>query len=138
MADGELKGTVMVVDDDESLRDIVARALRDEGYQVVKAMDGQDALDLIARRKFDLVFLDIRMPGFHGQDVLTLIKSTKPEIPVVMLTAVTEQESEDEAIRRGANAYLRKPCNLEDIVKVAREFLDSGGPAVESAGETRP
>ncbi|MFO8010462.1 MAG: response regulator [Dehalococcoidia bacterium] len=123
MEDNQTKGTILVVDDDHSVREIVSIALRDAGYLPVMAMDGKDALELTSRRQFDLMFLDMKMPGFHGQDILTLMKAARPEMPIVMLTAVVDQEAEDEAFQRGATAYLKKPCNLKDIVETAEAVL---------------
>ncbi len=137
------KGTIIVVDDDHSVREIVSIALRDAGYLPVMAMDGKDALELTSRRQFDLMFLDMKMPGFHGQDILTLMKAARPDMPIVMLTAVMEQEAEDEAFRRGAAAYLRKPCNLKDIVDVAGRVIadntdGSNIPSVAEEQESTP
>ncbi len=124
MAENKTNGTILVVDDEESVRAIVSIALKNAGYSVVSAVDGKEALELISRRKFDLVFLDVRMPGFNGHDILTLMRASCPQMPVVMLTAVIDKEIEAESIRRGASAYLKKPCALKDIVATAKQELE--------------
>ena len=80
MAEDKTKGTIMVVDDEQSVRDLVAITLKKGGYTVVTATDGKDALQSISHRKFEMVFLDIRMPGFNGHDILTLMKVARPEM----------------------------------------------------------
>lgn len=117
---------ILVVDDDDSVRHGVARALREEGYEVATAADGQDALDMAAVRSFDLVFLDIMMPGMDGLNVLSLMSARHPGTPVVMLTALQHPESESEAISREAFSYITKPCRLSEIIGTAQDLL---GPA---------
>ncbi|MBT4511990.1 MAG: response regulator [Chloroflexi bacterium] len=113
----------MVVDDDQSVRDIVARALRSEGYDVITAANGRDALERTSRRSFDLVFLDIRMPGLHGLDVLTLMTAGRPTTPVVILTGQADSDTEERAAQLGAFAYLKKPCSVREIVEVAERLI---------------
>jgi DNA-binding NtrC family response regulator len=123
MNDAEAKKSIIVVDDDPSIRDVINIALKEEGYDVIKSYDGRHALELTARRRFDLMFLDIRMPGFNGQDILILMKAARPEMPVVMLTAVIDPEVESYCLQQGASAFLRKPCDLQDVVNAAKNVL---------------
>jgi len=113
----------MVVDDNASIREIIARALREEGYTVVTARDGFDALNKTAKRTFDLVFLDISLPGQSGLDVLSKLNSIHPLTPVIILTAVQDVAYEKVAMRRQAVAYLRKPCGVGEITEMANRML---------------
>ncbi len=117
------KGFILVVDDEESVREVVSEALDDAGYIVDTAGSGWEALDLLSGANFDLMFLDIKMPGMSGQQVMDRVKIERPKLPVVMLTAVTSRGSEDEFRQRGAVDYLRKPCSMETVVATADRIL---------------
>lgn len=117
------KGNVIVVDDDESVRDVVARALREEGYEVITAANGRAALEYTARKSFDLVFLDLMMPGMHGLDVLTLMTTGRPSTPVVILTGAEGPTLEVDAAELGAFAYVKKPCRIGEIIDIANRLM---------------
>ncbi|MDY6912420.1 MAG: response regulator, partial [Chloroflexota bacterium] len=123
MDKGSGKGSIIVVDDEPSIRDVVSKALRAAGYDVMTAENGREALEMTARQRFDLMFLDIRMPGLSGYDVLSLMAAGNPATPVVMLTGVADEDSEAEAIQREAFAYLKKPCKLSSITDIADRLL---------------
>ena len=117
------KGFILVVDDEESVREIVSDALEDAGYFVDTAESGFEALDRLAISDYDLMFLDIKMPGMSGQQVLDRVKVDKPKLPVVMLTAVAGRGSEAEFRQRGAVDYLRKPCSMETVIATADRII---------------
>ncbi len=117
------KGFILVVDDEESVREVVSDALEEAGYFVDTAASGFEALELLAGASFDLMFLDIKMPGMSGQQVMDRVKVERPELPVVMLTAVAGRGSEAEFRQRGAVDYLRKPCSMETVVATADRIL---------------
>ena len=129
MREIKTKGSIIVVDDEASVRDVVSRVLREEGYEVTSAASGREALEVTARRTFDLMFLDIRMPGMNGLDVLTLMSAGSPSTPVVMLTGVTSDDAENEAVQREAFAYLTKPCDLTEVTDIANKLLAEGAQA---------
>jgi len=109
----EQGGAILVVDDSETNRDILARRLAREGYEVECAPDGVQALEAVQRRKFDLVLLDIMMPGLNGYQVLERLKATPElhDIPVIMISALNEIDSIVRCIEMGAEDYLPKPFN---------------------------
>ncbi|MBT4511989.1 MAG: response regulator [Chloroflexi bacterium] len=119
------KKAILVVDDDFSIREVIARALTEEGYNVVTAKDGTEAVKKASRRSFDLVFLDISMPGQNGLETLSKLKSKHPSINVVVLTAVRDAAYEMVAMRRHAIAYLRKPCGIDEIIEMVNKMLKS-------------
>ncbi|MEO6528029.1 MAG: SpoIIE family protein phosphatase [Gemmatimonadaceae bacterium] len=105
--------TILVVDDNELNRDLLSRRLRRDGHTVVLAEDGRVALDRAAEQPFDLVLLDIMMPGLTGYEVLEQLKADPAlrHIPVVMITANTEEESIVRCLSLGADDHLPKPFN---------------------------
>ncbi len=120
------KGSIIVVDDDESIRRAMYTILRNEGYEVMAALNGRDALEVTSRRKFDLMFLDIMMPGFNGQDVLTLMRASRPEMPIVMITAFNDPKLKDQVMSLGAHDFITKPFDMKDIVRLADSIIRPG------------
>ena len=114
---------ILVVDDEDSVREVVSEALEDAGHNVDTASSGWEALDMLMGASYDLMFLDIMMPGMSGQQVLDRVKVERPELPVVMLTAVAGSGSEAEFRQRGATDYLRKPCSMETVISTAERIL---------------
>jgi adenylate cyclase len=111
-------GTLLVVDDNELNRDMLSRRLRSRGYAVVTADDGPKALELVKREKFDLILLDIMMPGISGIDVLKVIREryTVAELPVIMATAKDQGTDVVEALTLGANDYVTKPLDFPVVL----------------------
>ncbi len=108
---GEIRGRVLVVDDNELNRDMLARRVRSLGHEVAVATDGAQALEILADEDFDAVLLDIIMPGMNGYEVLSRLKADPAlrSIPVIMITALDEVESAVRCIEMGADDYLPKP-----------------------------
>lgn len=112
---------VLVVDDDHEIRGLVAGALRRDGYTVVEAGDGPEALDVAVRLMPDLVLLDMTLPGMDGVEVARQLKATPvlAMIPVVALSALTQEAVQQRALAAGCERYLTKPCPpaaLRDVV----------------------
>jgi DNA-binding response OmpR family regulator len=106
-----LSGHLLVVDDNEGNRDMLARRLRHQGYRVSVAENGRQGLDFLTAQSVDLILLDVLMPEMDGYDVLKELKSAKPwrDIPVIMVSALGEIESVVRCIEQGAEDYLTKP-----------------------------
>lgn len=113
--------SIIVVDEDETVKNVIAKMLQYEGYQVAAASSGCEALEITATTKFDAMFLHIMMPGMNGQDVLTLVTFGNPDMPVIMLSALPDAKGE--ALNRGALAYLRKHASVNDIITIAHKAL---------------
>jgi diguanylate cyclase (GGDEF)-like protein len=107
-------GSLLVVDDNELNRDMLSRRLRRHGYDAEVAVDGQSALDSIAEREYDLVLLDIEMPGMTGLEVLERLRTvwSADDLPVVVVSARHGSESVVAALKLGANDYVTKPVDL--------------------------
>ncbi|WP_395670889.1 response regulator [Phenylobacterium sp.] len=106
---------LLVVDDTEDNRIILKRRFAKLGYDVVEAVDGADALKRISKEPFDVVLLDIMMPGIDGLEVLRRVRETRSEnqLPVIMVTAKSASEDVVEALLLGANDYITKPVDME-------------------------
>ncbi len=109
------KGNVLVVDDDQAVRSVVSRKMQSSGYDCVTAADGREALEKVGTQTFDLVLLDIKMPGPSGMEVLPQIVTGNPDTCVIMITAVVETETAVQAMKLGAYDYVTKPFNLDDL-----------------------
>jgi two-component system, response regulator FlrC len=119
---------VLLVDDDHAVRQSLGRALRSEGYAVIEAVNGQDALAKLAESTVDLVLLDLNMPVVNGWDTLDQIKEINPFLPVIVITARPNQHHA--AARAGVAAVLEKPLALPVL-------LDLMGRTVAETVEAR-
>lgn len=114
---------ILVVDDDEIARDVVSSALSREGYFVISANDGIEAMKILQIEDIDLVITDLKMPRADGMDVLRHVVRNNPETAVVILTAYGSLDTAIEAIKEGAYDYLTKPFNIQQIsLLTARAF----------------
>ncbi len=112
-----MKGKILVVDDEETTRRSLADILRLEGAQVKTAAGGEAAVESIQQETFDLILLDLKMPGMDGLDVLRIANSVSPDTQVVLLTAHGSLESAIAALRLGAHDYLLKPASPTQIIR---------------------
>ena len=115
------KGIILIVDDEESIRDLLSTKLKADGYDCEVAADGNEALWKAFMKDFDIVLLDIKMPGLSGMEVLSRIVIDHPDTSVVIVTAVLDTNIAVEAMRQGAYDYVTKPFNLDDLgVRIKR------------------
>src|SRR2546423_6113525 len=112
---------VMVVDDDDVLRKLVSEQVARMGFDSTPAASGEEALAALAKSDYDVVLLDIRMPGLSGLDTLREIRKVEDAPEVIMLTADTSLGTGLEAMRLGAYDYLTKPATLDEIEAVVRK-----------------
>ncbi len=106
---------VLVVDDDPKNLELLAVKLSQQGYRVITAQSGKDALESIKLEKPGLVLLDIMMPEMNGIETLKGIKALEPSIPVAMVTAVWDEDEARKAIEAGAYEYITKPIDMEHL-----------------------
>lgn len=118
-----LNGNVLIIDDEPSLRHTLTRLMQAAGYQVTAVEDGQEALTVLEKPAFDLVFLDIHLPGVNGLEILRAIRKESPQLPVILLTGNASLQSALEALRLGATDYLLKPIDPEVLVARTRIIL---------------
>ncbi len=110
--------SILVVDDEEIVRRAHQRTLTGAHCDVTLVLNGEEALHAMERREFDVVLLDLRMPGMDGMSVLKTIKEKWPESEVVIITGYPSVETAKEAIRIGAYDYLAKPVGPDDVINV--------------------
>src|SRR5512138_3830034 len=116
---------ILVVDDEHLIRWSLEQNLKKQGYEVITAGSGEDALRIVREDQPDLVLLDIQLPGISGIEVLEKIKDFDEDIIVIMVTAHGGLETAVTAMRMGAYDYLNKPFNLDEMSIVIRKALET-------------
>ena len=116
-------GHILIIDDEASLRQTLARILQRTGYEVTTAESAEAALTLIADIPFDIVYMDLRMPGMPGLEALKRIQASHPDLPVILFTAQPDVSSAVEALRLGATDYLLKPLQPQVLIERTRAIL---------------
>lgn len=119
---GASRGSVLIVDDELAVRVTVQEILRRAGYEAVTAESGEEALEIVAVRSFDVALVDLVMPGMDGIELMAAIQEVDPDLVLIVLTARGSIDSAIEALRLGAHNYLKKPC--DDIT--LKEAIDEG------------
>lgn len=115
---------ILIVDDEAAERITLGEVLRLEGFQVFLATSGEEALSLAEEKgPFDLVILDLRLPGINGLQVLERLHKANPETVVILITGYGALETAIQALRHGAYDYLLKPCPVQDILSAVRRGL---------------
>jgi DNA-binding response OmpR family regulator len=115
--------TILVVDDDALLRLTLSMILKNAGYLVETASGGEEALEFLGKREFDLMFLDLNMPGMCGTELLVEVHRQNPRLPVLILTANATLDSAIQAVRLGARDYLVKPAEPGSILARIADIL---------------
>jgi len=122
---------VLIVDDEKNMRWVLGQALSGDGYEVLEAADGIEALSIISDQEPDVMVLDHRMPGKDGMEVLRTVRSKGLQFPIIMLTAHGNVATAVEAMRAGASEYLTKPFDLEELKLAIDKALTYSGLAAE-------
>ena len=115
---------ILVVDDEQSLREVLSIMLKRAGYAVISAADGEEAIECLNKEIFDLVITDLRMPKIDGMEVLKAVKSASPETVVLVITAFATADSAVEAMKQGAYDYLTKPFQVDEVQLIIRNALE--------------
>lgn len=117
---------LLLVDDERDFLHAVEPGLVRRGFDVTLAETGMRALDILSREEFDVVILDVKMPGLDGVDTFREVKRMAPDLPVVLLTGHGNIQQAFETSREGVHEYLTKPCDVEEIARVVREAAERG------------
>lgn len=120
----KLKNKILIADDEANMIWALKRALGKEGYEIVSAENGEEALEMFSKQEPDLVILDIKMPKIDGMEVLRNIREVNPKIPVVMITAHGSTKLAVEAMKLGALDYISKPFDIEELRVIIRKALE--------------
>ena len=120
---------ILLVEDDSNLREIYAARLEAEGYKIVAAMDGEEALAIAVKEKPDLIISDVMMPKISGFDMLDILRSTPEtkDVKIIMMTALSQDEDRKRGEELGADRYIVKSqVTLDDVVLVVHDLLSDG------------
>ena len=116
---------ILSVDDSSSVRQMVSFTLRKAGYEVVEAVDGQDALAKIGHDKLDMIITDLNMPNMDGIQLITAVRKLPNYsfLPILMLTTESQAEKKDAGRKAGATGWIVKPFNAEQLVAVVQKLV---------------
>ena len=120
--DGASQITILIVEDDQDLRESLATALRDEGCHVLSAQDADEAIASVKAHKVNIIFMDICLPDMNGVKVYKAIKKIQPAATTVMMTGFFVQDLVNAAISAGAYDVLYKPFTMDDILKMIKKI----------------
>jgi two-component system, NtrC family, response regulator AtoC len=115
---------ILIIDDEPHLRKVLSIMLESAGYGVAEASSGEEGLEIVSREEFQAVLCDVKMPGLDGMEVLASLQESRPDLPVIMITAFASVESAVEAMKAGAANYVSKPFNEDQILIVVEKALD--------------
>ncbi len=131
---------ILLVDDEQSVQTLLSFPLRREGYEVVQAVDGREALDRFAEQSFDLVVLDVMLPQIDGLEVCRRLRA-RSAVPIIMLTAKSEEIDKVVGLELGADDYITKPFSMREFrsrVKAALRRADMRPEAADDAPDEPP
>jgi len=128
-----LNQRIMVVDDEQNIRDIISEFLQEMGHKVTVAVDGLDALDKVAYEQFDLYIIDVYMPRLGGLELISRLKELQPLAVIIVTTGYSSIDVAIKAIRAGAYHYLTKPIQAEELLKVVESGLKHSSELTESS-----
>jgi DNA-binding response OmpR family regulator len=132
MAPGQAR--ILLVDDEQAVQTLLTYPLRKEGYEVVGAVDGQEALDRFAEQRFDLVVLDLMLPKLDGIEVCRRLR-TRSQVPIIMLTAKGDEQDKVAGLEMGADDYITKPFSVREFRSRVKAALRRGSMAGRGPGE---
>ena len=115
---------ILVIDDDENIRNTMNAILKDEGYIVDLAATGSEAIQKAKETAYNLALIDIRLPDMEGVELLKLMKDTVPKIRKIMVTGYPSMQNAINALNKNADAYLIKPVDVEKLLNTVREQLE--------------
>src|SRR4051794_6248375 len=130
MAPGQAR--ILLVDDEQAVQKLLTYPLRKEGYEVVEARDGQEALDRFGEERFDLVVLDIMLPKLDGIEVCRRLR-TRSQVPIIMLTAKGDEIDKIAGLEMGADDYITKPFSVREFRSRVKAALRRGGMGTQAA-----
>lgn len=115
---------ILVIDDEESIRRTVSMILQRAGYNVDAVENGKQAIEKAAAKFYNLALIDIRLPDMEGTELLTALNETTPKMVKIILTGYPALQNAIAAINKGVDAYLIKPLNTDELLRVIKEHLD--------------
>lgn len=120
----EKKESILIVDDDPSIRKVLAAILEEKGYKVDTAETGKQAIQKSKAKFFNLALLDVRLPDMEGTELLTQMRQTTPPMIRIMVTGYPSLQNAVEALNKGANAFIIKPLNIDQALMIIEKLLE--------------
>jgi len=120
------KGNILVVDDDAGMCETLCDIIEEEGYRAVSALSGEKAIGRVQEEPFDVVLMDVKMPGMDGVEAFKQIKRIRPEAAVIMMTGYTVPELIQEALQEGAYGVVYKPLDVEKVLTLIQDIRGGG------------
>lgn len=120
------KASILVVDDEEMIRDLIRWIMEKRGHEVTLAVDGGEGLKLVEKQDYDMVFIDLKMPGMDGAELFSRIRMRKPYLPVVIITGYPGSDMMTRASHLGAFAVIEKPFEESKLIRAVDVFLKIG------------
>lgn len=114
---------IWVIDDDRAMRWVLEKTFKEEGFDVTSFEEAQSALDVLASNQPDVILTDIRMPGMDGLNFLSKVKSSYPDLPVIIMTAHSDLESAVSSYQTGAFEYLPKPFDIDEALALVNRAI---------------
>lgn len=121
--DQDIQAHALLVDDELGFIEIMTKRLKRRGFRVTSVLSGTEALRSLRRQDYDVVVLDLKMEDMDGIEVLRILKTIAPEIPVIILTGHGSEEAAVDGLALGAFDYLMKPCDLEELINVMQKAV---------------
>ena len=121
------QANILVIDDEDTIRLLFMETLQELGHDVLAVETSSEGLELVKSRNFDLIFLDLKMPGMDGAELFGLIKNVQPKVPVIIITGYPDSEIMARALAQGPFAVMKKPFTESDIIKAVEKFLKLTG-----------
>lgn len=115
--------TILIVDDELEMTEELKEILEDEGYKVVVAFDGVEALEKFRRQRFCLILLDVKMPKMNGVETYRAMKWINPAVPVIIVTGSFAKKNAEQALQEGANDVIYKPFDVEKLLLKIKKFI---------------
>jgi len=113
---------ILVVDDEQGYLDLLHLELSDQGYTVMTAVGGSEALEILKKEEVDLIITDMKMPKMDGLDLVIASRQLRPGIPIILMTGYAVEERVQEALARKAGVCLRKPFNISELISLVEKY----------------
>jgi two-component system, response regulator, stage 0 sporulation protein F len=115
---------VLVIDDEEEVRFLLQKAFTHEGADITAAETGYQGFQFLMNLHFDLVLMDLHMPGMDGFEVIRAVRQIDPAIPIIVITGYASQENRERVIALGANCFFPKPFDIEEVLNMSRKLIE--------------
>ena len=115
--------TILVIDDEAAMRQVIEKMLVSGGYTVLSAQDGAEGIDILNKEGANAVILDLQMPGTDGIGILKELRKMRPELPVIILSGFNDPDIQNEVINLGASGFVSKPFRMNELLDTVKKTL---------------